>query len=368
MSRPFSVLPALVLATFGPVLGASQEALDPVPAVTMRAPQSGAAASGFRAVPAAPGEPLQIVLPLLSTAQSSSSRPQSFNPLRVALLRWWDVNQAEISVPSSGQPAVLAFDGRHLWVGRDDSGLDVIQTHDATLLDSYATGLNTKDPGGMAFDGEMIWVTSKSANIVTRLRASDGVIVMYLNAGVAPVGIAYDGQDMWIASRRNDWVMRVHAENMGFVASYPVMAPEYVAFDGQDMWVTSRAGGTVTKLSGIDGANLGTFPVGTLPERLAFDGSSMWVVNSGSNDVTRLRIGDGAVLGTFPVGTAPHGICFDGVNLWVANTESDDVTLLRGLDGSTLGTFPAGDAPRDIAFDGANVWVANHDGKTVGKL
>jgi outer membrane lipoprotein-sorting protein len=312
--------------------------------------------------------PPVLASPAGSQTHSASLRKPSPNPLRVALLRWWDANQSEAQVDSASQPSVLAFDGRDMWVGCEDGRLEEIQTNDVTLVGRHPSNVNLAQPGDIAFDGEMIWITSKSENTVTRARASDGVTIMYLNAGGMPVGLAFDGQDMWIASRRNDWVMRVHAEGMSFVATYPVTTPEYVAFDGQDVWVTSRAGGTVTKLSGIDGANLGTFPVGALPERLAFDGSSMWVVNSGSHDVTRLRVSDGAVLGTFPVGTAPHGICFDGANVWVANTGSDDVTLLSGLDGSTLGTFPAGDAPRGLAFDGANVWVANRVGKTVRKL
>jgi hypothetical protein len=371
MSRRSSILSAVFVTACASGFCAHTSALGFDPQVadpSKQASSQAKAAPGRRAVPveisAAPNPDTQAG----SSALASSVRPQSFNPLRVALLRWWDANQVEIDVASTGQPSVLAFDGRNLWAGREDGRLDVIQTHDATLLGTNPLNLNMVEPGDLAFDGEMVWVSSKSENIVTRVRASDGVAVMYLNAGGIPVGLAFDGKDMWIASRRNDWVMRVHAEDMGFVASYPVTAPEYVAFDGQDLWVTSRAGGTVTKLSGIDGANLGIFPVGALPERLAFDGSSMWVVNSGSHDVTRVRVSDGAVLGTFPVGTAPHGICFDGVNLWVANSGSDDVTLLSGLDGSTLGTYPAGDAPQSIAFDGASVWVANRDSKTVRKL
>ncbi len=45
-----------------------------------------------------------------------------------------------------------------------------------------------------------------------------------------------------------------------------------------------------------------------------------------SPDVTKLRASDGANLGTFPVGTRPLGVAFDGANIWVANSGSSTVS------------------------------------------
>jgi DNA-binding beta-propeller fold protein YncE len=42
--------------------------------------------------------------------------------------------------------------------------------------------------------------------------------------------------------------------------------------------------------------------------------------------VTKLRASDGANLGTFPVGTEPYGVAFDGANIWVANSISNTVS------------------------------------------
>jgi DNA-binding beta-propeller fold protein YncE len=44
--------------------------------------------------------------------------------------------------------------------------------------------------------------------------------------------------------------------------------------------------------------------------------------------VTRLRASDGANLGTFSVGTGPAGVAFDGSSIWVANVGSDTVSKL----------------------------------------
>jgi DNA-binding beta-propeller fold protein YncE len=51
--------------------------------------------------------------------------------------------------------------------------------------------------------------------------------------------------------------------------------------------VTNNGNDTVTKLQASDGANLGTFPVGTNPIGVAFDGANIWVTNSGNTTISR---------------------------------------------------------------------------------
>ncbi len=76
------------------------------------------------------------------------------NPLQVALLRWYAVNQTGLSFP----------------------------------VGSFA--------GGVAFDGANIWVTSSGSNNVTKLRASDGANLGTFDVGGATVGIAFDGTNI----------------------------------------------------------------------------------------------------------------------------------------------------------------------------
>ena len=95
-------------------------------------------------------------------------------------------------------------------------------------------------PSGLAFDGENIWVTNNLGGSVTKMRASDGVIL-----GTFPVGIG----------------------------------PYSIVFDGEHMWVGNGTANTVTELRASNGAILGTFAVGTNPIALMFDGSNIWVAN-----------------------------------------------------------------------------------------
>src|SRR5215467_2083563 len=53
-------------------------------------------------------------------------------------------------------------------------------------------------------------------------------------------------------------------------------------------------------------ANLSTtFSVPSSPYGMAFDGQNIWVANNGSGKITKLRANDGANLGSFNVGTSP---------------------------------------------------------------
>ena len=147
-----------------------------------------------------------------------------------------------------------------------------------------------------------------------------------------------------------------------------------MAFDGANVWVTNFSSDSLTKLRASDGANLGTFPVGSGRRRglrwCQRVGDELWL----SNSVTKLRASDGANLGTFPVGSFPPGVAFDGANVWVANGGSvsggvsGSVTKLRASNGVNLGTFPVGSSAGGVAFDGANVWVTDPNDANVVKL
>ncbi len=160
--------------------------------------------------------------------------PATPNPLRVAVLRWYQANQQPLKFTANGDPRYIAFDGANMWIA--DNG----------------------------------------AASVTKLRASDGVILGTFAVGDHPLG---------------------------------------VVFDGSSIWVTGGNANTLTKLRASDGTNLGTFPVGSGPFSLAFDGANIWVTNANDNTVTKLRDSDGANLGTFSVGTTPLNIAFDGADI-----------------------------------------------------
>ncbi len=289
------------------------------------------------------------------------------NPLRVALLRWYEVNQARAAFPLGVDSAgVAVFDGAHIWVTSPNLGsITRLRVSDGATVGTFAAGPSSLRA---AFDGASIWVTNFSENTVTRLRASDGVNTGVFPAGANPAAIAFDGASLWVVNGNEfvNTVTKIRAMDGARLGTYPVgTLPMDVAFDGANVWIASSIGGTLTRLRASDGTNLGSIGV-IAPSRLVFDGTSMWAASAGGQVVTKVRASDAAILGTYPAGFYPSGLAFDGSSIWVADGTTS-VMKLRASDGASLGIFEVGSQCGDAVFDGANVWVVHTDGK-VSKL
>src|SRR5208282_5930396 len=82
----------------------------------------------------------------------------SMNPMKIALLRWWNANQTGIT---------------------------------------FAVGTN---PRGIACDGTNLWVANQGSNSVTKLLAATGALVGTYTVGTVPLGVAYDGANVWVTN------------------------------------------------------------------------------------------------------------------------------------------------------------------------
>jgi hypothetical protein len=302
------------------------------------------------------------------------------NPLKVALLRWYDVLQAP-AINLGTSTAFLVWDGANVWVSTG-TGVAKIRANDGNVLAQYTLNSNV---AGVAYDGTYIWAANNSQGSISRLRASDGACVpvagpgtsgpagacsVMLGSGNDAAGVAFDGTHVWATNRPTNSVFKIRASDGTLVSSYPVGASPFgVAFDGANIWVTNTASNNVTKLRASDGSLLGIYPTGAYPIGIAFDGDNMWITNLVDSTVTRLRASDGACAApcTFPVPTTPYSIVFDGTSLWVTGYDAATITKLRASDGANMGSFAAAPTPIGVAFDGANLWVAHHTGNTVTK-
>jgi len=290
------------------------------------------------------------------------------NLRQIAMHRWYDVNQAGIRFPVSGQPMGIIYDGMSIWVTQATSNtVSRYLVADFTLRGTYSVG---HFPIGMAFDGMRMWVACRDDNTVYALRMSDGATLFTRNVGTNPNGLCFDGRYIWVANEGSDNVHRIEAATGTVTGPYPVGdSPRLIAFDGRKIWVTNSGSNTVSVLNPANGSLVATYPVGTAPIGIAFDGAAMWIANSGSNNVTRLRASDGTPLGLpVAVGTEPRGVSFDGSHIWVTNFAADTVTKLRARDGSVVGTYAVGDGPRGIVFDGCNMWVVNSNDANLVQL
>src|SRR5947209_401321 len=98
--------------------------------------------------------------------------------------------------------------------------------------------------------------------------------------GNAPTGLAFDGANIWVTNNEGASVTKIRASDGVILGTFPVgTGPDSIVFDGEHMWVGNASANTVTELRASNGATLGTFAVGTNPIGLMFDGSNIWVAN-----------------------------------------------------------------------------------------
>jgi len=310
---------------------------------------------------------------------------------KIALLRWYDAvqtgNSIDLCVPglscAAVAPAGAAFDGDHIWVATGP-GLTEITTSDGKAAGASAAGVGATK--AVAFDGLHIWVTeqvgtSTAADVVTRVRTRDGVLVGTTSVGEHPVGIAFDGTYIWVGS--DTGLHKIRASDNTSMGNFSAGRVRGVAFDGTSIWAADNEF-RLFQIDPASGSRIGTFTIGRygLPTEnqttrgVAFDGGNIWVANPGDGTVSKVNPAT-SVVQTISVGpgTVPTGLVFDGASIWVADSgqiqtttasgsgqlvryfSGNQVTRIRASDGAIVGTFAVGTGPTGMVFDGGNVWV-----------
>ncbi|HXI01787.1 MAG TPA: DNRLRE domain-containing protein [Candidatus Saccharimonadales bacterium] len=180
-----------------------------------------------------------------------------------------------------------------------------------------------------------------------------------ISTGAHPIRGLVAGAYMWFVDwdagqvRRLDLVTGLG--NSFWVGSGPVG----MSSDTITLWVLNYAADTITRLSLIDGSNLGTFAVGDGPTGIAFDGTDMWLANNLEDTIWRIRASDRAVIGNYPLADGPREIIVDGPDLWITCTNSGTLVRMRRSDGAVQATYGGFAQPIGLANDGERIWVAN---------
>ena len=217
-----------------------------------------------------------------------------------------------------------------------------------------------------------LWLAGAETNKVYKVNAADG---RYSTTDlVSPTAVAADGAGNVLVLNSAGSVSKLRgADGAVLWATAPgtVQGPFVIAVDASGcLWVPNANAGTVTKLDGISGSVIGTYPVGNYPEGAAVDASGVvWVSNTAGDSVIQLDSADGAVLGSSPVRGNPDGTAVDAAgNVWTANAVGNSATKL-GPGGDVIGTYPAGPSPRGLSVDAAGrVWVMDGFADTVTEL
>src|SRR6476659_9568304 len=95
------------------------------------------------------------------------------------------------SFPVAGGASGLAFDGANIWtLDVDNSTVTKLRASDGVILGTFPVGLG---PSGIVFDGANIWVCNAYSDNLTKLRASDGTLLDTFDVRRNPLFLAWDG-------------------------------------------------------------------------------------------------------------------------------------------------------------------------------
>ncbi len=140
-------------------------------------------------------------------------------------------------------PGGMAFDGSYLWLG-DYSGwprLSKVDPTTCTVVSQIA--LQDGNVGGVAWDGEAVWVCYEQAAVIQRIDPVSGAVLTSFNSpGHGPVdpdasGLAWDGTYLWHADYGLDMIYKLDPQTGAVLQSFPSPGPcpgdiEYDAASG----------------------------------------------------------------------------------------------------------------------------------------
>lgn len=274
-------------------------------------------------------------------------------------------------------------------VTREQMAAFITRTMDRSLqrgsrraaLDHYWTptssdGLTLTTVGGeptrVKSDGADLWVTNLNSATVSRVRASDGMLLQTWTGANAAAGVVTAKGLIFVTTNSNPATLYQidPTQPVGPVTTLPISIGPFAAsisFDGARLW-TANSSGSVSIVT-LNPLSVSTISTGfTIPNEVLFDGSNMWLTDSGTTPGKLFKLdSNGAIIQTVTVGNLPRFPIFDGTNIWVPDQGSNAVTVVRASTGSVVATLTGNglNAPLAAAFDGERILISNVSGDSV---
>ncbi|HKF43440.1 MAG TPA: hypothetical protein VKG01_10090 [Thermoanaerobaculia bacterium] len=290
---------------------------------------------------------------------------------RAALNQFWTVRgEVNLGVTNVGtDPFNLAADGADIWVANNVSGtVSRVRASDGLLLQTW-TG------AGAAFDlvaamGHVFVTGNLTPGKLYQIDpapAGGSVTTVATNLGGDARGITFDGARLWTANRGSSSVSIISPQPAPPYIVQTVTAgfsgPFDTLYDGTNIWITDFTAGSLLKLDG-NGGVLQTVTVGAFPTSAVFDGNNIWVPNNGSNSVSVVRPATGAVLATLTGNglNSPNTVSFDGQRVLVTNSALgfEGASIWKAADFTPIVfiSTPMSSSPAGTCSDGIHFWVA----------
>lgn len=215
-----------------------------------------------------------------------------------------------------------------------------------------------------AVAGDLVFVTSQSADMVTLVDTATGAVLAQTPVAGKPAPVAYDpaaGRAFVIAADTGQ--LSVLDERGGIAASRALGEGAFglAVAPGGGLYVTDWFGARLIRL---DAALRETWvvPTGAAPAGVAVDGRGRWVATADRDD-DQLSIFDAATGALrYRVGTAgahPFGVTFHDGRFWTADVQGDTVSAIDPATGTLTGSVPTGSHPYAVAFAAGRGFVTN---------
>jgi DNA-binding beta-propeller fold protein YncE len=191
-------------------------------------------------------------------------------------------------------PAVMAFDGTHLWTANNGSSVSIITPQASTPYPVTNVTSGFSEPAGMLYDGAHVWVTDIAANTLLKLDPA-GAILQTVIVGAGPGVPAFDGANIWVPNITDNSITVVQASTGNVVAtistntSNNLSSPIAASFDGERVLVTNIFGSTVTVFKAADLSFIANLTTGVVTQPLGpcSDGVNFWVPISNTGALLR---------------------------------------------------------------------------------
>jgi hypothetical protein len=197
--------------------------------------------------------------------------------------------------------------------------------------------LTIDKPGGLAFDGDLLWVTDRVSLKLRGLDPKTGKEKKAIDSpGPRPSGLAYDGKLLWVADQQKEKFFGIDLKTQLVAREVPGVAnSQGLAFDGKNLWVAD--GRRIHQITTEDGTTITSFNApawsgegrGTEQLGLAFAGGYLWVSDRNRDMIYRVAPENGEVVDLLPsFGPFPAGMEIIGDKLLVVDVDRRQVDAL----------------------------------------
>jgi transglutaminase-like putative cysteine protease/sugar lactone lactonase YvrE len=190
--------------------------------------------------------------------------------------------------------------------------------------------LTIDKPGGMAFDGELLWITDRVGLELHGLDPNTGEeMAVVQSPGPWPTGLAFDGSLLWVADRNRNRLFGVDTKRG--VVRREVESPANplgLAFDGEYLWVAD--GKRLHRVTTEDGTTIVSFNAppwsgegrGSEQLGLAYAAGGLWVSDRKTDRLYRVDPKKGEVLDLMPSpGPLAAGLAMRDGELLIADVD-----------------------------------------------